>query len=328
MYVVILIFIMFCIITIVVYHIKNKNTRNKDNVRIYDKDNKKGELQQWFDNTTTTFIPNLNIDDDTVLILSSHCSRTQFAEIQLKAVVSFCDFKYIYVILNDIDESRWTHEREDLNSFCTRNDIPCVNIPTDIHKHRYIIFPNTEEPENDHDCCRASDSFQIMFELAKSHGKKTLILDSDLVPFCPFTFSEVIKEKPFAAMPQSRGENVKYIWNAILLFDLEKMLFVEDVSFDCGLVDGHPVDTAGQFHHYFEKNNLDYNTVFTILKLTEPKNKHFLQYKESYPNTECIEDIFIHVRNGGNWEKKNEQEFIDKIQRFEDTIDTIINSYV
>lgn len=210
-----------------------------------------------------------------------------------------------------------------------------IMMPEELHNDRKKIFPNTKVSKARFSNERAADALQFIFN-ARIQNSITpcLILDSDMFPIGPFSLIDSLVSTSIRGVIQHRNgrfnRRIKYYWNGILMFDPQRLKYLEDFSFDCGKVKGMKVDTGGQSHWWMKKmeeaglqselgfiNHLsslnwsinDFNGfiphAIRQFLLADDRNKSSKIYAEIYDET------FLHFRAGSNWR----QEAVDVVQK-------------
>jgi len=210
-----------------------------------------------------------------------------------------------------------------------------IMMPEELHFDRKKIFPKTKVSKARYSNERAADTLQFIFN-ARIQNSITpcLILDSDMFPIAPFNLIDSLVSSPIRGVIQHRSgkfnRHIEYYWNGILMFDPQRLKYLEDFSFDCGKVRGINVDTGGQSHWWIEKmkeaglySELGFINHFSSLNwsvndfkgvipnavrqflLEDDRNKSTKIYAELYDET------FLHFRAGSNWR----EEAVDIVQK-------------
>jgi len=206
---------------------------------------------------------------------------------------------------------------------CEKCKIQCITIPN-LH-HKFMDCP----------VVRCADAMNFMFNYMKENPDEYLIIDSDMFLIDDLTIDRY-RNYDCAIVLQHRTHvnNINYIWNGLLYFNLHKMDHLDDICWDKIL----NADVGGMTHRwlnnkcanlpevrdirYSEENvfnrdgiyfikhlwSLTWNEIEMPYKLLntplekfmeeDPRNKNGNYYCEIYDNT------FLHYRAGGDWERK------------------------
>lgn len=251
---------------------------------------------------------------DTVLVITHAFNRPSFIELHYTTFKHFFTDPYEYVVFNDATDERMVREIEHT---CAKLAIRCIRVPQQqVHaRHRQ------------HDCERVSDVIQYSLDLIGfDYDGIVAIIDSDIFPIKKFSFTCAMKNYDLFGRIWHPGNNPKitYLWNGLLFMDMRTLPDKRSMNFDCGRVDGYPVDTAGQLHYYIKDHpelNINYYVaaVFndevsrgTLLIHDYAWLKHQQGYEDFLINfimrykgdMEIHADgAFIHYRAGGNWQR-------------------------
>lgn len=137
----------------------------------------------------------------------------------------------------------------------------------------------------------------------------TVIIDSDIFPFAPFSFMNLLHGNEIAGIYQQRDykkflfkQNHYYLWNALMIFNNSKINFSD---FDISSIPG-VTDVGGETHFYFKENKTkvkwlqhtaDIETEEKAVFAIDLKNK----YKEIF-GMQIIANSLIHYYRGSNWD--------------------------
>jgi hypothetical protein len=241
---------------------------------------------------------------DKILIITHAFNRPDFIELQAKTFKAFLEDDYEFVVFNDARDEKI---RKEIKTVCHNLNLPCREIPSTIHHNR-------ERPSE-----RTSDSIQYSLEvLGFEHDGIVFVIDSDMFLLKSFSISRFLKGCDLYGCIQYRPQNVTYIWNGLVFMDMRTMPNRKTINFDCGKVNGEPVDSGGQIHHYLKNNpSLQWKHYSNTHIDTLPRDRnalHSLGYNDlfadfilslnphdPYPMEFHVEDYFLHYRAGGNW---------------------------
>jgi hypothetical protein len=267
------------------------------------------------------------------IIASTHCTRTDFIEIQYKTLKKFIKNDYEFVVFNDAKEYPDIYNfnnpsiKNDIINCCNNLGIKCINVPQHLHKQRNILFPNTIEPSSDHPSCRTSIAIQYLYNWANEYGYDYLIIiDADMFLMDYLDINDY-NNIDIAYVQHSRsnsGISVNYIWNAFIILNNKNIKNFDKLNFDCGRINGLGVDTGGQTHFWLEKYSDQIKTKIIgcghmgLWKDFEPDIKYYSEkLKQYFENLAKINNnllnkeillnkTIIHIRSsGGNWDINN-----------------------
>ena len=182
-------------------------------------------------------------------------------------LIAFVDTPEKKSAFNLWDEKLRDRAYKTSQSICERSYL----IPEKTHKQRRELFPKTKEKKAKNANTRAADTLQTAwnFEICNSEYP-VLILDNDMFPIADFSFYDKLAAHSIRGVvntskdPRSE-KRIDWIWSGLMYIDPSKMLLKDIWSFDCGEVDGIPVDVSGQTHHWLAKNRNSLNGL-TVLK--------------------------------------------------------------
>lgn len=206
-----------------------------------------------------------------------------------------------------------------------------LRFPQRHHFNRSRVFPGAEFYDNPNANTRCADAIQYgVNKLLKQSLAPILILDADMVPYKPFDVAARLKEKPLWGVEQDRPNDVRYLWNGLLLIDPKRVNRLDLFNLDCGTVNGEPVDVGGQLHWFLRENEGklgSFGHFYSAEHWAEmqddlpPKLAAFMQWsldnrtKEvSVPETYA--GCLAHLRAGGNWEVRQVDEASERMERF------------
>lgn len=249
-------------------------------------------------------ITNNSLPVDKVLIITHAFNRPDFVELQDQTFKAFLQDDYEFVVFNDARDKKI---RKEIKTACKKLSLRCISIPSQLHINR-------DQPSQ-----RTSDSIQYSLEeLGFKHDGIVFVIDSDMFLLHPFNITNFLKGCDLYGCIQYRPQQVTYLWNGLIFMDMRTMPNKKSINFDCGRVNGEPVDSGGQIHHYLKNNpslrwkyysnihinalprdrnslkELGYDTIFTdfILSLN-PNDPYSMEFH--------VDSNFLHYRAGGNW---------------------------
>jgi hypothetical protein len=136
----------------------------------------------------------------------------------------------------------------------------------------------------------------------------SVIIDSDIFLFAPFSFQDYLSSYDISGIVQQREKrtllakkNLIYLWNALLVFKNSKTAFDDlDVSIIPGIT-----DVGGQLHYYLKKHQPKIKWMKHTPDIEETEKVIFKEaLREKYEanfGMQIIENAFIHYYRGSNW---------------------------
>ncbi len=200
-------------------------------------------------------------------------------------------------------------------------------VPEEIHNRRTILFPNTLEKSGTNANTRAADTLQYAWCQEIENSKTPVfVIDNDMFPVKDFSVREILDGSVLAGVhSQSPSKDSKkiipWIWAGLLFLNPKEMRHREIWSFDCGRVDGVPVDVSGQTYHWLQKAHaegiqpnwikhlpslqwslsdlpISLPKIMTDFMQSDDRNKENKFFCELYAQT------FLHFRAGSNWNRE------------------------
>ena len=229
----------------------------------------------------------------TVQIFTSVVNRPDFVEIQHKLFEKFITDEYQF---NVVDDSLEEDISSEFKTICKKYNITY---------YRKLQGNRSKSESRWAGARHATETIQWTFDeiIKKKHSEDLILfLDSDMFLLDNFSVVEHMKDTMISALPQIRG-HVKYIWNGIMFFDMEKVFSVDpDLNFSDGMVDGELTDIGGHFYFYFKKNNIsfketnvEYPTEYNGIELQSEKITQGFNFELH------LDGKFLHYRAGTNW---------------------------
>jgi hypothetical protein len=256
-----------------------------------------------------------------------------FIELQYETLKFFAKGDYTFTVFNDAkafpDYSNFGDPTmpTKIRQTCERLNIHCVNIAKDYHQ--YMTCAAT----------RCADAMESLLAAQKTQGGRFLCLDSDMFPVAPFS-TDIYKEYAAAILPQTRsndaGKTLNYIWNGIYYFDTRR-LNMSNMSWRCNDVEGVWTDVGGGMWDFLQQAKQTNTPLYEIPHLwstkwsfdsfppsldsrwlsffmTDERNQDGMFFAELYDN------LFLHYRAGGNWEKRDPAAYNANVERLKDTV--------
>lgn len=237
-----------------------------------------------------------------VLVMTYHYNRPDFIELQYKTFKKFLQDDYELVVFNDAKDPRLEQE---IKQICDKYNILCKRISPEIHNRPYL-YRGTGEGYND-SCVRCANVVQYSLDtIGFNHDGIVVIFDGDMFLIRPISFEKYIAGYDFGGLLQNRNNgmsNIDYIWNGIVLLNMNNLPEKRTINFNCGNVNGVGCDVGGYTYYYFKEHPKVKLKKFEVIHnqyLICDSCKNAKQYK-------CIHNRTELERLGFN---KNEQDFL------------------
>lgn len=265
-------------------------------------------------------------------------NNPKFIEMQDMTNKRFINEPYKFIIFNDAkdweDFTNYNNPsiKKEITSLCAKLNIECINIPNEHHKS---VVGGTE---------RCADSYNYILEYEKINNcTKVLSLDSDMFIINDFS-SDKYKDYDMAVVPQERFNNlIKYFWNGLYFFDYDKIKNRELLNWSVirNKYNENITDVGGSMFNYI--NNTPNANIYNIhhhwscgwnkLKCPDNINPILFDFLDNDPKNvngnyfaELYDDVFLHYRAGGNWEKLSKDLHDMRTNLLYDTIVNIVKS--
>lgn len=297
-----------------------------------------------------------------IIIASPHCNKEFYIDYQYRSVKKYVqDNDYEFVIFND---SRNVSNNENFNdnkvhekikNKCQDLNIPCIDIPQELHAHRNYVFPSTfYNYEINHIAARQSVVLQYIYNLfCNQKDTILLIMEEDMFFTRPYHVEKSMNQFDMMCFLQLKHKTsdmnyfCTYCWPAFIGFNLETLPNKHQISFEFGGVINIPVDPGGHLIYHLLDNpqtkiKLMQNNFFINReslnvykeKMNYPElegflndichTKHTLQFGMDYNREigiEYIDNCILHIRNGSNWQHFS-KEIDDEINK---SVDKFLN---
>lgn len=274
----------------------------------------------------------------TVHIFTTVVNRPDFVEIQDKLFKKFLKDEYKFHVVDDSIDESISYE---FKNICEKYSI------------HYYRKPQSEQKKFDNPFAgarHAAETIQWTYDnlIRKNHSKDLILFcDSDMFLLDDFCLKDYMEGEIIAGQLQIRGD-VKYIWNGLMFFDMEKISEIDpDLNFSDGNVEGELTDIGGHLYYYFKKNNInfkninaggttpddcpeypsEYNGVEIPVLLTSDM---WCKPDDGYNFELHLDSKFLHYRAGTNWHtqsswKNKEDPLKIKAEIFNQIIGDILN---
>jgi len=245
-----------------------------------------------------------------LLIMTYSFNRPDFIEVQDKTFKKFLKDDYTFIVFNDAPQEEVSNR---IIETCNRLNLRCIRIPQAIHNAPYLErWPGEDY---NHPSVRCSNVVQYSLNtLGFDHDGIAMIIDSDMFLVKEFCVQEFLNGFDIAGVLQGR-EHVEYLWIGLVLLNMHTLPDRKTISFNCGKVDGVPVDAGGQTYHYLKnhpeimKKTIDnhyYSPDFIVSEDTH-ENVKFLFSHECKGFEFLLNNSFFHYRAGTNWNYESKE---------------------
>lgn len=256
-----------------------------------------------------------------VLIFSYAYNRPDFIEIQYKTLQKFFLDDYRLIVFNDAPGEDMAQK---IFNVCAHYNIQCIRIPQEIHTQPYL--PRLPRENCQHPTCRNCNVVQYSLNnVGFDHDDIVMLLDSDMFLIKPFSVREFLNGYDLGGFKPFWAE-FEYLWIGLVFLDMKTLPNKRTLTFNCGEIDGIPVDAGGHSHFYLKNNpeaNLHVLDHFYSEDLHCASCKHTDQPVCTH-NTEMLRSVgldtdfidfiqaanrvefyhhasFLHYRSGTNW---------------------------
>ena len=239
--------------------------------------------------------------------------------------------QYEFIVFNDAKAfPDYTNDgditlRAKIEETCHRLGIQCIALANE--HHQKVVCSSD----------RVADAMNaiLQYQLQHSQEDKYLLLDSDMFLIADLDINKY-SAYDCAVVLQSRSSNINYIWNGIYYFDMAKMKNKTLLNWN----QGYGGDTGGMMHNWLTQQVIEMPKTEDLRWAAPEKTFHrdsvyfikhlwsgswnetelpdqlkartdLLQFlKEDVRNVggkfycEIYDDVFLHYRAGGNWNKE------------------------
>ncbi|HXW24875.1 MAG TPA: hypothetical protein VEK73_09025 [Xanthobacteraceae bacterium] len=254
----------------------------------------------------------------------------EFLALQLRLLRKWCADELDVLIVNDArrvpaPSNRWIAGTDrQIARMADQLAIRCYRYPQ--WRHGWLRFRG----EADDPAIRTADVVQFGFRKALRlyPTQPMVIIDSDMFPFAPFSFAEMLADHAIAGIAQHRGQ-VRYLWNGLLIFDAARLPDATTIDFSCAVIKGELTDVGGMLSYYLDHHpelavrylghlssgrwglaempqSLD--GALRSFVVNDPYNGNGTFFSEIY------EGCMFHLRSGGNWQ--GDPRFSERISLF------------
>lgn len=261
-----------------------------------------------------------------ILIITHAFNRPDFIAYQAKLFKKFLRDQYRFIVFNDAKDETLAQA---IRNCCQANRIPCIGVPQEIQKNIEWASKRT-----------ANAIEYSLLTWGFSHNGIVFIIDSDMFLIKPVSLTQLLGDHDLYGEPQSNGE-IRYLWNGLLLMNMPMLPNKDTISFCPRPINGTPLDTGGQLHHYLKDNPSirlkTYGDVHiqtmprdtcslktmgfdeltcSFISNYDPEDTHGMQFHAEYH--------FLHYRGGGNWMHKVQEYHKKKTAYLFDYLDALL----
>lgn len=278
----------------------------------------------------------LNLDGahNKTIILTTHTKNYDFFELQVSQLSKHIKFPYTFVAgihsgessnsssLSN-SESRFLFEEVSVST-----ETSLIEIPSLIHKHGSIIFPdnNLRKTNNNPSNLSANNLQYLLSVVPWWQFNNLLVIDGDMFPIADIQVPLVSESNVFRGVLQTRkffNRSIKYFWNGYFWIH-NSCPFHHLLNFQNGFIKKINTDVGGRTSYFLDALLcFDYqvsyvehlssgcwgNSDLENLSVNEPL-KAFIQSDARNPSsdrffTELYDKVFFHYRSGSNWNNNN-----------------------
>lgn len=232
--------------------------------------------------------------------------RPDFIGLQLQSFKKNLEDEFEFIVYNnakfDTDQSYYNQ----IHLECKVLNLKCVDVQHDLELENYLFNLNSIKICNHvgeyTDPCIAC-AYPLCWAWKHHLGienEKIVIIDSDMFFIEQFSFSQLFDNYDIAYVPQSRGKDIRYMWNGLVFANVSNIPEPLKLNWWCGLVKSVPVDVGGQTHHYLEEygNSLRQNEIG--VEHIDDDTAKFQPSNYEYLKVDSIRKV-LHYRGGSNW---------------------------
>ena len=261
-------------------------------------------------------------------ILTSVVNNPIFIEIQYNTLKKYMKCDYEFIVFNDAKQfpdftnSGNINIHKEIEKKCKELEIKCIKIPNEHHKTIQCAGK------------RCADSINFIQKYMLNNNDEYLVIDSDMFLINDFNIDKY-KDYDCAIVLQSRElPKIDYIWNGLFYFNSNNINDFETIKWDLtsntdvgGMTNiwlnkkckelPNTVEIRNSNKGIFNRDRIYFIKHLWSLSWNESEMPEYLKntklekfIKEDPRNNnnkyfcEIYDDIFLHYRAGGDWEKK------------------------
>lgn len=267
-----------------------------------------------------------------ILIFTCSYNRPDFIEIQHKTLAAFLEDEYEYVVFDDSRDPKMTRK---MKATCDALGVRYVKVPQAIHDRPYL--PRLPGEDYNHPTIRNVNVVQYFLNtLGFEHDDIVVLLDSDIFLVKPFNIREFMRDYDMVGAASGNGF-VRYVWHVLAFLDMRTLPNRHTLTFNCGRIDGKPVDGGGHSYYYLRDNpeikfkhahHISSHNVACQKCRAEPfsvcshntellkrigMNDPQIEFMQSAHNVEFhLDHTFMHYRGGTNWNGQSDDYHLKK----------------
>ena len=176
--------------------------------------------------------------EEEVLIFSYCSNRPDFIEWQYKTFNKFLYDNYKFIVFNDAPDGGKAAEIE---ATCYKYNISCIRVPQG---------GKSSAPGVRH---QHSIGYSLNLLGFKHHGIVCMI-DADMFLVKPFSITDFMKDCDISALPQTRPNQVLYLFPGLVFMDMRTLPNKEFICWTGEYINGSNTDTGGAMHYYLKNN--------------------------------------------------------------------------
>jgi|SRR5579859_860415 len=244
-------------------------------------------------------------------------NRPDFIPLQLRSLGKFLRDGFVFTVFNNAVFDR-PHDSNEIRRVCAELGVLCIDVQRD-----YGLVARCEALELRGDSKvfnhaggylnanvgAAYPSCWAWQGVISKYREPVCFLHSDVFLTAEVSFEKHLAQTPLCYLPQAKelnGVTVRYMWDAFILADLDRIPAPETINLWCGGVRGVPVDVGGQSAHYLEAHP-------DVPKL-EMIGKHISEDSSCTTFAPANYEVFsfkgdadmLHYRSGSNWDHKSD----------------------
>lgn len=233
-----------------------------------------------------------------IKIYSTVFSNTEFIKLQYKYLTKYCTDEFKLIVINN---GKTPELESSINNTCLLLNVEQLHI------------------EKNHSFPSMSHSF-AMNQVLNNHIKVqkdweiAVIMDSDIFPFKPFSFKEILGNHQIGGIYQQRKNlEIEYLSTIFLLFNNRLDITDLDVSL------ANHADTGGKTDEFLKNKNIIPNWIDHTAAIDIESDYIFRNNNNKFPyireyRSQFIAGCLFHYYRGGNWDNMTNKYHENKIQ--------------
>ena len=253
-----------------------------------------------------------------------------FIQIQYYTLKKYMKCDYEFIVFNDA---------KIFSDYSNGGDLSIKIIIEDMCKRlgiTYIDIPNNHHILKTDPALRCADSMNFILNYQIKNPDKYLLIDSDMFLIDYFDIADYENYDCAIVLQSRNNERIKYFWNGIYYFDLNKMNNINLLNWNCS----PGCDVGGMMQEWLKEYSLENdNKIYYIKHLPSctwnncqipenfKKNNRLIDFLNSDPRNkeknfycEIYDNKFLHYRAGGNCENLNMKIHVELSKQLRDVI--------